>query len=140
MLIASKARVSTPGPEGRKKAKMIRKVVYVIAIVAIAIGVVNDLGRYITTTFQLSEVARGAAGAAARAGGDRETAALAAVNYASPEGVDVYAFDYTDAWVTVHVEMPLDGTWALAPILTTIQGGRPADLYMLRTSHESARQ
>ena len=63
MQIASIAQTSARRSEGRKRTKMIRKVIYVIAVVVIAIGVVNDVGRYVVATFQLSDVTQGAAGA-----------------------------------------------------------------------------
>jgi len=119
---------------------MVKKILYAIVIVALAIGVVNDLGRYITARYRLSEITSEAARVAARHEGGRDAAAVAAAKYAKTQGAEVYAFDQTDSSVEVYTQMPLEGTWALGAVLSTIEGGRLADLYLVRSSHTTPRQ
>lgn len=119
---------------------MMKRILIILFVIALGIAIVNDGGRYIAGYFNLSDTTQQATLAAARAGSSRDAAAAAAVSYASDKGATVYAFDMDDSRVFVYTEMPLNGTWVLAPIMTTIKGGRPADDYMLRAEHSSLRQ
>jgi|GEM_PF-2832782 len=119
---------------------MIKKIVYVVAIVGIAIGVVNDLGRYVTTRYTLSEVTSEAARVAAENHAGRDAAALEAAKYVQTRGAEVYAFDQTDVTVEVYTQMPLEGTWALAAVLKTVEDGSLTDPYMLRSEDSAPRQ
>jgi len=119
---------------------MMKRILIILFVVVVGIAIINDVGRYIVSYFNLSDTTQQATLAAARVGSNRDAAAVAAASYASDKGVTVYAFDMDGSRVFVYTEMPLDGTWVLAPIMTTIQGGRAADDYMLRAEHSSLRQ
>ena len=119
---------------------MVKRILIILFAIIVGIALVNDVGRYIVSYFSLSDTTQQATLAAARAGSNRDAAAVAAASYASDKGATVYAFDMDGSRVFVYTEMPLDGTWMLAPIMTTIQGGRPADDYMLRAEHSAPRQ
>ena len=119
---------------------MIKRIAVIAFVVILAIAIVNDAGRYIITWFNLDEVTREtskvAAGAATQG---RDAAAAAAVNYAATQDVTVYAYDQNDGTVYVWTEKDLNGTWVLGPILVTVQGGRLADPYRVRTEHSRPR-
>ena len=119
---------------------MMKRILIILFVIIVGIAIVNDVGRYIVSYFNLSDTTQQATLAAARAGNSRDVAAVAAVSYASDKGVAVYAFDMDGSRVYVYTEIPLDGTWVLAPIMTTIQGGRLTDDYMLRAEHSALRQ
>ena len=115
---------------------MIKKVVIIMLIVIVTIAVVNDVGRYVITWFNLDETTREASKVAATAAKQgRDAAAGAAVDYAATQDVVVYAYDQDDAMVHVWTEADLDGTWMLEPVLVTVQGGKLADSYKIRAEH-----
>lgn len=119
---------------------MMKRILIILFVIVLGVAAVNDIGRYVVSYFSLSDTTQQAALAAARTGNNRDEAAVVAASYASDKGVAVYAFDMDGSRVYVYTEMPLDGTWVLAPILTTIQGGRTTDDYMLRAEHSALRQ
>jgi Na+-transporting methylmalonyl-CoA/oxaloacetate decarboxylase gamma subunit len=115
---------------------MVKKVVIIMLVVLVTIAVVNDIGRYVVTWFNIDEVTRETTKVAASAANQgRDAAATAAVNYAATQDVTVYAYDQDESTVYVWTEKDLDGTWALGPILVTIQGGRLTDPYKVRSEH-----
>ena len=119
---------------------MVKRILIILIVIVVGVGAVNDIGRYIIGTFNLSDTTQQAALAAARTGGDRDDVAVVAASYASDRGVSVYAFKMDDSRVFVYTEMPLEGTWVLSSILMTIQSGDLDDNYMLRAEHSSLRQ
>ena len=119
---------------------MIKRMLILIFVALVVIVAVNDIGRYVSGYFKLSDTTQQATLAAARAGNDRNTAAAAAMDYTSEKGITVYAFDMDGSRVYVYTEMPLSGTWVLSPLLISLRGGRLADDYMLRAEHNAVRQ
>ena len=119
---------------------MVKKVVIIMLVVIVTIAIVNDIGRYVITWFNLDEVTRETSKVAtAAAAQGRDAAAAAAVDYAATQDVTLYAYDQNDATVYVWTEANLDGTWALGPILVTVRGGRLADPYKVRAEHSRPR-
>ena len=116
---------------------MVKKSVIIILFIVIVIAVVNDVGRYVITWYNLDEVTRETADLAASVRDSRDKAAAAAADYAATQGVTVYAYDEKDGSVYVWTETPLEGTWALGSVLLVVQGGRLSGQYQLRA--ESSR-
>ncbi len=119
---------------------MIKRILLIVLVVVIGIAVVNDVGRYVVTYYNLSETTRQAARAAARTSGDRNDIALAAVDAAEANGITVYAFDMDGSRVYVYTEVPLKGTWVLGPVLLSVQGGGLTGDYMLRSEQSALRE
>jgi len=93
--------------------KKILVILFGVVLVAI---VLNDGGRYLSAWNGLDVIAQqSAVAAAATQSRVRDDAANAAVMVAQPQGVTVYLYDQDDATVHVWVEMPVSGTWVLAP-------------------------
>jgi len=52
----------------------------------------------------------------------RDEAANAAVAAAQPQGATIYMYDQDDATVHIWIEMPVKGTWVLAPATANTSG------------------
>ncbi|MDH4139113.1 MAG: hypothetical protein OEV43_00910 [Coriobacteriia bacterium] len=100
---------------------MIKRIVYAVAIAAIGITIVNDLGRWIITKYNLVEATNEAARIAARAG-DEASAWGSSSNHASSEGVTIYGFEWTSESASVWTEAPVYGTWALGSLMVVFEG------------------
>lgn len=93
--------------------KKILGIAFAVALVAI---VLNDGGRYLSAWNGIDVIAQqSAVAAAATQSRVRDEAANAAVAAAQPQGATVYMYDQDDATVHVWIEMPVRGTWVLAP-------------------------
>lgn len=121
----------------RKVAAVVKKIIMLIVVVIIVVAMVNDVGRYIIVSYTLDETTREATRIAAKADGDRDDAAIAALEYAATQDVIVYAYDENDGNVYVWTESELDGTWFLDSVLLVVQGGSLSESYMIRS--ESSR-
>lgn len=95
------------------------KIALALAVFAV---IANDLGRYATTVYELSNITRDTALTAGHVPGTRETVGIAAAEYAQERGVTVYAFDIQNNRVYVYTEMTVTGTWALARYMGMVEG------------------
>jgi hypothetical protein len=96
-----------------------------ILIFILAVIVIHDTGRYLSTRYRLEQVTKQAAveaeSAARRAGEDTMPGFEAAQAYAEPEDVEVYGYEQAAGEVTIWTQAEVK-TFALAPIAAMLSG------------------
>jgi nucleotide-binding universal stress UspA family protein len=95
------------------------KWVKVALFVAIALTLVNDLGRYIVGVYTVDDKARAIAfGAATVAKKDRapNSAWPTAAKMAQEAGVEVIGYQQSATGVSVAIRLQITGTWLIGPI------------------------
>jgi hypothetical protein len=102
--------------------KRILTIALVVAIVAIPI---NDIGRYLSSYYNLDNISRDvafqAASQARRVTG-RDALAAYAAQYALERGVTVKYFDMTIDKIDVTTTMAVPGTWVWGPVVAASKG------------------
>lgn len=96
-----------------------KKWLAVLIPLALAVVVINDVGRYLTTTYDLSNVTREAATMAARVAHDSNDRTLswqAAEAYAQHKSATIYGYDLNGVQVHVWTKQRVDGTWVLSKL------------------------
>jgi len=95
-----------------------KKLLIGLLIIALAATFINDLGRWVTTSYHLDsnlrEIADDAA-AAARVSPTR--GAPTASETARAYGIEVTAYEQKNNTVYVTARMPVTGTWLVGPVL-----------------------
>ena len=100
-----------------------KRLIVIAIVVALVATFINDLGRYAKTRYDLSNTAMTTADALVdEPSASRDTNARAAARLAQAEGATVYLYDQDDTKIYVWVQKPVEGTWALAPIMALISG------------------
>lgn len=100
-----------------------KKIITIVIIVAMMATFINDVGRYAKTRYDLSNIAMNTADSLmSEQGASRDTNARAAAAFAQAEGATVYLYDQDDTSIHVWVQMPVEGTWVLAPGMALIAG------------------
>lgn len=100
-----------------------KKIIWTVVFVALAATFVNDVGRYAKARYDLSKIALETVGqVSTMRSQSRDQNARDAARYASSRGATVYAYDEDDSRVYVWLQMPVEGTWILAPGLALIAG------------------
>ena len=103
-----------------------KKIITTALVIAIAATLVNDIGRYAKTRYDLSVISQDTAAQIALSGkgNDRNKNAVAAAAYAAAKGATVYMYDQDDQQVRVWVEMPVGGMWLWSRV-NAMQAGEP---------------
>jgi Flp pilus assembly protein TadG len=102
--------------------KRIMVIALAVAIVAIPI---NDFGRYLNAYYNLDNVSRDAASAAAGQAhrlGNRDATAAVAVRYAQSRGVTIKFYDQTLERITLTTTTSVPGTWVWGPFVAATKG------------------
>lgn len=118
---------------------MVRNVLIIILVLIVAVVVVNDAGRWISTQFNLTEITSDVAQVAARTQGSRDAAAIAASEFATSQGLTLYAYDQDEQAVYVYTETELKDTLVLAPFLSLLTHRDYKVPYMMRDEDSSPR-
>jgi Flp pilus assembly protein TadG len=99
----------------------IKRLAIVAVILLVVATPINDIGKYMTASYNLENVTRETAAQAAAAAksspGDRNVGGAAAVNYARTKGVEVYGYDQSNGRSTVWTRTGVAGTWVWGPIV-----------------------
>lgn len=119
-----------------------RKTFAIALSVAIAVVLVNDLSRLVSTHLALDNVATiavyEAVGVARGNMADVERGYEAAQSFAESEGANVYGYLQEDEIVKVWVEAPVEGTILIAPIFSLWSGGSWTDpLFIRKEAHRN---
>ena len=106
--------------------QLIKRVLIIALVVALIAIPINDVVRYLGAFYNLDNVTRQSAQAAAESakssGGDTRGPGMAAVEYAAARGVHVYGYEQVQGTVTVWTDMKVTGTLAWGPIAAAMAG------------------
>jgi hypothetical protein len=92
----------------------VKKFLIALLLIAVAATFVNDLGRWVTTSYSLNAHVREIAdNAASAARSDPRQGRLAAVRTAAAAGIEVTGFSFRNTEVIVVARQPVLGTWVL---------------------------
>jgi hypothetical protein len=116
---------------------------WIIALVAIALGAafVNDIGRYMTTSYRLESgtrtVAETAANAARRSRANVHSGWPAAAAAAQDAGITVTGYSQEEQFVEVVATAPVTGTWVVGPV-KALSAGKPWNTPFVATARQQA--
>ena len=98
-----------------------KKIILTVLFIALAATLVNDIGRYAKARYDLSKIALETID---NTSGSREQSrdqnARDAAQFAASRGAVVYAYDEDDEQIRVWLQMPVEGTWVLGPLMAVL--------------------
>jgi hypothetical protein len=117
---------------------MLKMVLKIALVLAIAIVVINDIGRYVQTESKLHDETTKVLEWAAQNGRflGQEKAAQQAEAMATQNGIKLTGYGQDQTTVTIATELSLDGTWVLARIVA-LKNRKPADTPYILTFQDS---
>lgn len=105
-----------------------KKWIIALVMIALAAAFINDIGRFLTTSYYLENSTRAVAEAAANAAGRSRANAYsgwpAAASAAQAAGIQVTGYAQEEQIVVVVAVAPVTGTWVVGPV-RALSGGRP---------------
>lgn len=117
---------------------MLKTVLKIALVLAIAIVVVNDIGRYVQAQSKLHDgttiVLEWSAQNARFLGKDK--AALQAETMAAQNGITLTGYGQDQTTVTIATSLQLDGTWVLARVVA-LKNSKPANTPYVLTFQDS---
>ena len=106
----------------------IKRLVIAGLVVLVVAALINDIGKYLSGYYGLDKVTRATAAEAAsvakHSAADSRAPGLAAMAYATQNGVEVYGFDQSNGRCTVWTRANVAGTWVWGPVLA-VTAGKP---------------
>lgn len=98
-----------------------KKLLIALVVFAIAVTFVNDLGRWVTTSYDLDNHLREVADNASAAARVNQTRGWpTAFETARTYGIEVTGYDQRNMQVVVTARMPVTGTWVVGPGLALL--------------------
>jgi hypothetical protein len=101
--------------------RLIKRLAIAAIVILVVAAPINDIGKYLTASYDLDNISRKAAIQAAAVAKDQPQGSsapgLAAQAYTRGKGVELYGFEVSDGQCTVWTRSAVAGTWVWGPYL-----------------------